>query len=81
MLNVFQTLTTDSSLKQPSLHQGYEKALIVLIMIRVLAYTLSQVFYHRQVRIHIRQPGIGFRDCSRRMAYKFLRPSAACNSS
>lgn len=79
--NVFQTLTTDSSLKQPSLHQGYEKALIVLTMIRVLAYTLSQVFYHRQVRSHIRQPDLGFRDCARRMAYKFLRPSAACNSS
>lgn len=79
--NVFQTITTDSSLKQPSLHQGYEQALPVLTMIRVLAYTLSQVFYHRQVRSHFRKPDLGFRDCARRMAYQFLHSSATFNSS
>ena len=78
---VFQTITTDSSLKQPSLHQGYEKALPVLTMIRVLAYTLSQVFYHRQVRSHLRKPDLGFRDCARRMAYQFLVPRASFDSS
>jgi hypothetical protein len=72
--NVFQTLTTECSLQQSSLHQGYEKALIVLTMIRVLVYTLSQVFYHRQVRSHIRQPDLlGFRDCAQRMAYLSFR--------
>jgi hypothetical protein len=50
--DVFQTITTDSSRKQPSLHQGYEQALLVLTMIRVLAFPLTQVFYHRQVRSH-----------------------------
>jgi|SRR5271169_5872969 len=79
--DVFQTITTDSSLKQPSLHQGYEQALLVLTMIRVLAFTLTQVFYHRQVRSHVRQPGFGFRDLARRMAYQFLVPSASFNSS
>jgi hypothetical protein len=39
-------------LKRPSVHQSC--ALVVLTMIRVLAYTLSMVFYHRQVRSHCR---------------------------
>jgi hypothetical protein len=78
--DVFQTITTDGSLKQPSLHQGYEKALLVLTMIRVLAFTLTQVFYHRQVRSHFRQPGFGFRDLARRIGYQFLVPSASFNS-
>ena len=79
--DVFQTITTDSSLKQPSLHQGYEKALVVLTMIRVLAFTLTQVFYHRQVLSHLRQRDLGFRDCARRLAYQFLLSPASCNSS
>ena len=41
--DAFQTLTTQAHLKQPSVHQT--RALVVLTMIRVLAYTLSLVFY------------------------------------
>jgi hypothetical protein len=50
---VFQTLTTQAHLNQPSVHQT--SALVLLTMIRVLAYTLSLVFYHRQVVSHARQ--------------------------
>jgi hypothetical protein len=45
---VFQTITTDCHLKHPAVHQT--TALVLLTMIRFLAYTLSLVFYHRQVR-------------------------------
>lgn len=79
--DVFQTITTDSSLKRPSLHQGYERALVVLTMIRVLAFTLTQVFYHRQVRSRLRKPRLGFRDLARRIAYEFLAAPAPFNSS
>lgn len=41
-------------------------------MIRVLAFTLAQVFYHRQVRSHFRTAGFGFCDLARRMAEWFL---------
>ena len=47
---VFQTITTDCHLKKPSAHQS--QALVVLTMIRLLAYTLSLLFYHRQVLSH-----------------------------
>ena len=47
---LFQTITTDCHLKKPSAHQS--QALVVLTMIRLLAYTLSLVFYHRQVLSH-----------------------------
>jgi len=47
---VFQTITSDSHLKKPSVHQS--QALVVLTMIRLLAYTLSLLFYHRQVLSH-----------------------------
>ncbi len=77
---LFQTLTTDGHLKQPSLHQGYEKALVVLTMIRVLAFTLALVFYYRQVRSHFRKPSFGFCDLARRMAEQFL-PMATFDSS
>lgn len=50
---VFQTITTDCHLKHPAVHQT--TALVVLTMIRFLAYTLSLVFYHRQVRSHVRE--------------------------
>jgi len=43
--NVFQTMTTEAHLKRPSVHQGRAEALIVLTMIRVLAYTLTLVFF------------------------------------
>src|SRR5208283_274114 len=44
---VFQTITTDCHLKHPAVHQS--TALVVLTMIRVLAYTLSLVFHQRQI--------------------------------
>jgi len=47
---VFQTITTDSHLKKPSAHQS--QALVVLTMIRLLAYSLSLLFYRRQVLSH-----------------------------
>jgi hypothetical protein len=68
----FQTLTTDSHLKQPSVHQSRGQTLVNLIMIRVLAYTLSMVFYHRQVRSHFRKASLGFCDLARQIAYEFL---------
>ena len=67
---VFQTITTDCHLKQPSAHQDY--ALVVLTMIRVLAYTLTMVFYYRQVRSHCRGVPPGFCDMARQLAYGFL---------
>jgi hypothetical protein len=57
---VFQTITTDCHLKRPSAHQ--DCALVVLTMIRVLAYTLTMVFYYRQVRSHCRGVPPGFCD-------------------
>lgn len=62
----FQTLTTDSHLKQPSVHQ--DVALVVLTMIRVLAYTLTTVFYHRQVRSHCRNQPPSFCEMARTLA-------------
>ena len=41
-------------------------------MIRVLAYTLTMVFYHRQVRSHARRACGTFRGLARRLAYLFL---------
>ncbi len=51
---VFQTLTTECQLKHPAVHQQHAHALMVLTMIRVLAYTLLLVFFHRQVLSHRR---------------------------
>lgn len=71
--DAFQTLTVDGHLKHPSVHQGRQPAaLIVLTMIRVLAYTLSTVFYYRQVRSHFRRASFGFCDLARKLAYLFL---------
>ncbi len=69
---VFQTLTTQAHLKQPSVHQTC--ALVLLTMIRVLAYTLSLVFYHRQVLSHARQTPPTFREMARLLAYLFIPP-------
>ncbi len=41
---LFQTMTTDCHLKQASVHQSHPQALLVLTMIRLLAYLLTQVF-------------------------------------
>jgi hypothetical protein len=67
---VFQTLTTDCQLKHPAVHQS--TALVVLTMIRVLAYTLSLVFYHRQVRSHARGPCASFHEFAKRLADRFI---------
>jgi hypothetical protein len=69
---VFQTLTTQAHLKQPSVHQTC--ALVLLTMLRVLAYTLSLVFYHRQVVSHARQTPPSFSEMARLLAYLFLPP-------
>lgn len=67
---VFQTITTDCHLKQPSVHQS--TALVLLTMIRVLAYTLSLVFYHRQILSHARGGNETFRAFAKRIAYWFI---------
>lgn len=66
---VFQTITTDCHLKHPAVHQS--TALVVLTMIRLLAYTLSLVFYNRQVRSHARGPCDGFHEFAKHLAYGF----------
>ncbi len=64
---VFQTLTTQCHLKRPSVHQHHDQALVVLTMIRALAYTLVLVFYHRQVLSRCRHGPPGFGDLARRL--------------
>jgi hypothetical protein len=68
----FQTLTTQAHLKQPSVHQTI--ALVVLTMIRVLAYTLSVVFYYRQVVSRARQTPPTFSEMARLLGYLFIPP-------
>jgi DDE family transposase len=70
---VFQTITTDCHLKHPAVHQT--TALVVLTMIRFLAYSLSLVFYHRQVRSHARGKCETFHECAKRIAYWFVAPA------
>jgi hypothetical protein len=71
---VFQTLTTDCHLKHPAVHQS--TALVVLTMIRLLAYALSLVFYHQQIRSHARAHCPGFHEFAKRMAYWFVALAA-----
>jgi hypothetical protein len=71
---VFQTITTDCHLKHPAVHQT--TALVVLTMIRFLAYTLSLVFYHRQVRSHARRKCETFHEFAKRIAYWFAALAA-----
>jgi hypothetical protein len=71
---VFQTITTDCHLKHPAVHQS--TALVVLTMIRFLAYTLSLVFYQRQVRSHARGKCETFHEFAKRIAYWFIAHSA-----
>jgi hypothetical protein len=71
---VFQTITNDCHLKHPAVHQS--TALVVLTMIRFLAYTLSLVFYHRQVRSHTRGKCQTFHECATRIAYWFAASAA-----
>jgi hypothetical protein len=63
---VFQTLTTDCHLKHPAVHQT--TALVVLTMIRFLAYTLSLVFYDCQARRKCET----FHEFAKRLAYWFV---------
>jgi hypothetical protein len=70
--DVFQTMTTEAHLKRPSVHQDLAKALRVLTMIRVLAYTLTLVFFFRQVRSHFRTCSLGFCDLAQKLAYWFV---------
>src|SRR6202050_2853395 len=67
---VFQTITTDCHLKHPAVHQT--TALVVLTMIRFLAYTLSLVFSHRQVCSHARRKCDTFHELAKRLAYWFI---------
>jgi hypothetical protein len=67
---VFQTITTDCHLKHPAVHQS--TALVVLTMIRLLAYALSLIFYYRQVCSHARGPCDGFHEFAKRLAYGFV---------
>ena len=70
--NVFQVMTTEAHLKRPSVHQGCAEAWIVLTMIRVLAYTLTVVFFYRQVRSHFRKGSFGFCDLAGTLATWFV---------
>jgi hypothetical protein len=70
---VFQTITTDCHLKHTAVHQS--TALVVLTMIRFLAYTLSLVFYHRQVCSHARGRCATFHEFAKRIAYSLLAAS------
>jgi hypothetical protein len=71
---LFQTITTDCHLKHPAVHQT--TALVVLTMIRFLAYTLSLVFYHRQVRSHARGSCETFHQLAKRLANWFIATTA-----
>ena len=50
----------------------FQTITIVLTMIRVLAFTLTLVFFHRQVRSHLRSCSFGFCDLAQRLAYQFI---------
>jgi hypothetical protein len=67
---VFHTLTIDCHLKHPAVHQTTD--LVLLTMIRFLAYNLSLVFYHRQVCSHARRKCDTFHELAKRFAYWFL---------
>jgi hypothetical protein len=72
---VFQTITTDCHLKHPAVHQSI--APVVLPMMRVLAYTLTLVFYHRQFCSHAcGGPPLGFHEFAKRLCYSYVARSA-----
>jgi hypothetical protein len=68
----FQTLTTQAHLKPPSVPQTC--ALVALTLIRVLAYTLCLVFYHRQVVSQAPQAPPRLSERARLLACLFLLP-------
>ena len=67
---VFQTITTDCHLKHAAVHQS--TALVMLTMIRVLAYTLSLIFYQRQICSHACGSRLTFHQLAKRLAYWFV---------
>ena len=67
---IFQTITTDCHLKHPAVHQS--TALVVLTMIRLLACTLSLVFYQRQICSHARGRCDTFHEFAKHLAYWFV---------
>ena len=62
-------VSDENALRPPDLE------LVVLTMTRFLAYTLSLVFYHRQVRSHARGKCETFHECAKRIAYWFVAPN------
>ena len=70
---VFQTITTDCHLTHPAV--PHSTALVVLTMIRLLAYALSLVFYHRQVCSHAPGRCDSFHGFAKRLAYGFVAVS------
>lgn len=70
---VFQMLTTQCHLKRPSVHHRHAQALVTLTMIRALAYTLTLVFYHRQILSHYRQGPPGYCQAAQQIAQGFTR--------
>jgi hypothetical protein len=68
---VFQTLTKECHLKHPAVHQHHDQAFVVLTMIRVLAYTLLLVFFHRQVLSHARHTAPTFCQLARQIVPAF----------
>lgn len=68
---VFQTLTTTCHLKRPSVHARHDQALVGLTMIRVLAYLLTLVFFHRQVLSHARRHLPSYRHLAHQLALHY----------
>ena len=54
------------------MHQNSDQALVVLTMIRFLAYMLTLVFFHRQVLSHRCKGSFGFCSLAKTIAYQFL---------
>ena len=73
-VQVFQTIATDCHLKHPAVHQT--TALVVLTMIRFLAYRLSLVFCKGKVRSHARGKSHTFLEFAKRLAYWFIALTA-----
>lgn len=69
---LFQQLTTQAHIKRASVHQERYRALVVLTRIRLLAFTLLLVFYHRQVRPRHRWRRCGISQLARLLAYAGL---------
>lgn len=65
----FQTLTTECHLKHPDVHQS---TALVLTLIRLLAYTLSRLFYQRQICSHARGRRDTFHEFAKRLTDWFV---------